>query len=115
MVLARGEVPNDAEFLVLRHQNAVPGDRLWLSAPSRLIPRRRWGEVFAVTPATLLAWHSRPAARKWDYYEPAASRTAVHDSRYPQTRDPHGPGQPDVWSPAGARRAHQAWPVPLQN
>ena len=58
MVLARGEVSKDAELLVLRRQNAVlrrqisrvryqPGDRLWLSALSRLIPRRRWGEVFA--------------------------------------------------------------------
>jgi hypothetical protein len=36
-----------------------PGGRLWLAALSRLIPRRRWGEVFAVTPATLLAWHRR--------------------------------------------------------
>src|ERR1035441_8227914 len=26
-----------------------PADRLWLWALSRLIPRRRWGEVFAVT------------------------------------------------------------------
>ena len=78
MVLARGEVSKDAELLVLRHENAVlrrqisrvryqPGDRLWLAALSRLIPRRRWGEVFAVTPATLLAWHRRLAARKWDY------------------------------------------------
>ena len=66
MVLARREVSKDAELLVLRHENAVlrrqisrvryqPGDRLWLAALSRLIPRRRWGEVFAVTPATLLS------------------------------------------------------------
>jgi transposase len=78
MVLARREVSKDAEFLVLRHENAVlrrqvsrvryqPADRLWLSALSRLIPRRRWGEVFAVTPATLLAWHRRLVTRKWDY------------------------------------------------
>ena len=78
MVLARREVSKDAELLVLRHENAMlrrqisrvryqPADRLWLSALSRLIPRRRWGEVFAVTPATLLAWHRRLAARKWDY------------------------------------------------
>jgi hypothetical protein len=40
---------------------------MWLSALSRLIPRRRWGEVFAVTPATLLAWHRRLVTRKWDY------------------------------------------------
>ena len=44
-----------------------PADRLWLSALSRLIPRRRRGEVFAVTPATLLAWHRRLVTRKWDY------------------------------------------------
>ena len=78
MVMARREASNDAELLVLRHENAVlrrqigrvryqPGDRLWLAALSRLIPRRRWGEVFAVTPATLLAWHRRLVTRKWDY------------------------------------------------
>jgi putative transposase len=32
----------------------------------RLIPRRRWAGVFPVTPATLLAWHRRLAARKYD-------------------------------------------------
>ena len=77
-VLARDRVSKDAELLVLRHENAVlrrqagrvsykPGDRLWLAALSRLVPRRRWGEVFTVTPATLLAWHRRLVARKWDY------------------------------------------------
>jgi hypothetical protein len=77
-VLTRDEVSKDAELLVLRHENAVlrrqagrlcyqPGDRLWLAALSRLIPRRRWGEVFQVTPSTLLAWHRRLVARKWDY------------------------------------------------
>jgi putative transposase len=78
MVLARREVSKDAELLVLRHENAVlrrqisrvryrPADRLWLAALSRLIPRRRWGEMFTVTPATLLAWHRRLVGRKWDY------------------------------------------------
>ena len=78
MVRARREVSKDAELLVLRHENAVlrrqigrvryqPGDRLWLAALSRLIPRHCWGEVFAVTPATLLAWHRRLVAGKWDY------------------------------------------------
>jgi putative transposase len=78
MVLARHEVSKDAELWVLRHENAVlrrqigrvryqPADRLWLAALSRLIPRQRWGEVFAVTPGTLLAWHRRLVARKWDY------------------------------------------------
>src|SRR5216683_5365365 len=78
MVLTRHQVSKDAELLVLRHENAVlrrqvgrvryePGARLWLAALSRLVPRRRWGEVFMVTPATMLAWHRRLAARKWDY------------------------------------------------
>ena len=64
-VLTRRQVSKDAGLLVLRHENAVlrrqigrvryrPGDRLWLAAVSRLVPRRRWGEVFTVTPATLL-------------------------------------------------------------
>jgi hypothetical protein len=77
MVLARRETSRDAGFLVLQHENAVlrrqagrvryqPGDRLWLSALSRLIRRRRWGEVFAVTPATLLAWHRRLVTRTRD-------------------------------------------------
>jgi transposase len=48
----------------VRYQPAGP---LWLAALSRLIPRRRWGEVFAVTPATLLAWHRRLVTRKWDH------------------------------------------------
>jgi len=33
----------------------------------RLIPRHRWREAFGVTPATLLDWHRRLVARKWDY------------------------------------------------
>ena len=77
VVLARREASKDAELLVLRHENMMlrrqmgrvryePAGRLWLAALSRLILRRRWGEVFAVTPATLLAWHRRLVARKWD-------------------------------------------------
>jgi putative transposase len=77
-VLSRGQVSKDAELLVLRHENAVlrrqigrvryqPADRLWLATLSGLVPRGRWGAVFPVTPATLLAWHRRLVARKWDY------------------------------------------------
>jgi putative transposase len=76
-VLSRGQASKDAGVLVLRHENAVlrrqvgrvryeQGGRLWLAALSRLVPRRRRGEVFAVTPATLLAWHRRLVAREWD-------------------------------------------------
>ena len=30
------------------------------------MPRRRWADVFPVTPATLLAWHRKLAAKKYD-------------------------------------------------
>jgi putative transposase len=45
----------------------LAGQASRLAALSRLVPRRRWGEVFPVTPATVLAWHRRLVARKWDY------------------------------------------------
>lgn len=77
-MLARKRLSKDAELLVLRHENAVlrrqvgrvrykPADRLWLAALSRLVPRRRREQVFPVTPAALLAWYRRLAARKSDY------------------------------------------------
>jgi putative transposase len=77
-VLVRRDLSKDVELLALRHQNAVlhrqvsrvrytPADRVWLAALSRLVPRRRWAEIFPVTPATILAWHRRLVARKWDY------------------------------------------------
>ncbi len=77
VLLCRGDRAKDAELLVLRHENAVlrrhagrarneAADRAWLAALARLIPRRRWSEVFPVTPATLLAWHRRLAAGKYD-------------------------------------------------
>jgi hypothetical protein len=78
-VLARSDLSKDAELLVLRHKNQVlrrqlsgrpqwdHADRLWLAALSRLVSRRRWPEVFPVTPATILRWHRDLVARKWDY------------------------------------------------
>jgi putative transposase len=77
-VLMRQDLSKDAELLVLRHENTVlrrqvvrvcytPVDRAWLTALSRLVPRRRWAEVFAVTPATVLVWHRKLVSRKWDY------------------------------------------------
>ncbi len=77
VLLCRGDQTKDAELLVLRHENAVlrrhagrvryePADRVWFTALARLMPRRRWIAVFPVTPATLLAWHRRLAAKKYD-------------------------------------------------
>jgi putative transposase len=77
-VLLRRNTAKGAE-LVLRHENAIlrrqlkgpvryePADRFWLSALSSLIPRCRWSNIFPVTPGTLLTWHRRLLANKWDY------------------------------------------------
>jgi transposase len=45
---------------------ATLADRVWLAALARLLPRRRWTEIFPITPATLLAWHRKLAGRKYD-------------------------------------------------
>ncbi|WP_200824100.1 helix-turn-helix domain-containing protein [Nonomuraea solani] len=76
-LLFRSDVSKEAELLVLRHENAVlrrqvprvrhePADRLWLAALSSLIPRRRWAKIFSISPATLLTWHRKLVANKWD-------------------------------------------------
>ena len=73
----RGDRVEAAELLVLRHENAVlrrhigcgryePADRVWFAGLARLLPRRRWTEIFPVTPATLLAWHRKLAAARYD-------------------------------------------------
>jgi putative transposase len=76
-LLSRGDRAKDAELLALRHENAVlrrnagrvrydATDRAWFAALAPFIPRRRWAGIFPVTPATVLAWHRRLAARKYD-------------------------------------------------
>jgi putative transposase len=61
-VLVRSDLSKDMELLVLRHENQVlrrqlsgrlrwdHADRVWLAALSRMVSRRRWAEVFPVTP-----------------------------------------------------------------
>jgi putative transposase len=77
VLVFRGDLAKDAELLVFRHENAVlrrqagrvryePDDRAWFAALARLVPRRSWAKVFPVTPATLLAWHRRLVAKKYD-------------------------------------------------
>jgi len=77
VLMLRGNRAKDAELLVLRHENTVlrwnadrirnePADRAWFAALASFIPRRQWARVFPVTPATLLAWHRRLVARKYD-------------------------------------------------
>jgi putative transposase len=77
VLVFRSDLAKDAELLMLRRENAVlrrhagrvryePAGRAWFAALARLVPRGRWAEVFPVSPAALLAWHRRLAAKKYD-------------------------------------------------
>lgn len=55
-VLVRSDMSKEAELLVLRHENAIlrrhvsrpryqPADRIWFTALSRFVPRRRCAAV----------------------------------------------------------------------
>ena len=92
VMLVRRDLSKDAELLVLRHENAVlrrqvsrvrytPADRVWLAALSRLLPRRRWAEIFPVTPVTILAWH-----RSWSRGDGTTPHAASPDVHRPQRR-----------------------------
>ena len=118
-LLFRSDLAKDAELLVLRHENAVlrrhagrvryePADRAWFAALARLLPRRRWAEIFPVTPATLLAWHRRLAARKYDTSKrrkPGRPPTVPGIARLVV---PPGEGESAVGTPPDPRRAGQA-------
>jgi hypothetical protein len=117
VLMSRGDQAKSAELLVLRHQNAVlrrnagrirydAADRAWFAVLTRFIPRRRWAEVFPVTPTTLLAWHRRLAA---------GNTTRASDA-CPAGRRRSGasPGSPSAWrtrTRSGATGAFTAsWP-----
>jgi putative transposase len=74
----------EVEILVLRHQAKVPsrkagspklrrGDRIFLAAASRILPRDRWS-CFIVTPSSLLRWHRELVRRKWTYRRKSTGR-----------------------------------------
>jgi putative transposase len=77
MVLLRSDpLSKEVELLVLRHENQVLRrqvrgwpqrdylDRLWLASLSRLLHRRRWAQIFPVTPVRILRWHRSLVACK---------------------------------------------------
>jgi hypothetical protein len=113
VLLFRTDMTKDAELLVLRHENAVlrrhvgrvryePSDRVWFAALARLLPCRRWAEIFPVD--------TRDAAG----LAPQAGREQVRHEQWPQARPPvDGPGhRPPCRSPregesaVGYRRIH---------
>jgi putative transposase len=83
----RSEFAKDVELLVLRHQLAVlprqqprpclrPADRAFLTALSRILPRRSC-QGLIVTPQTLLRWHRQLVRRRWTQPQRAAGRPPV--------------------------------------
>ncbi|MGW3690256.1 hypothetical protein ACWD7C_39935 [Streptomyces sp. NPDC005134] len=109
----RSRAAKGAEVLALRHENTVlrrqiarvhyePADRIWLTVLSRLVPRERWRQVFAVTPTTLLAWHRQLIARKWTF-------TARRRPGRPRTALTSGwPGRTAAGATAGSRASSPA-------
>ena len=86
-----GDRAKEIEIVVLRHQVAVlrrqadrpdlnDGDRVLLTALSRLLPRSSWDSFF-VTPAMLMRWHRRLISRKWTY--PHMSRSSLNTAGHP--------------------------------
>ena len=90
VLLARGDASKDLEIVVLRHELSIlrrqaprpaftPGDRLLLSAFSRVLSRRSW-HVFLVRPETLLRWHRRLVGKQWTYPHRSLGRPPVDEA-----------------------------------
>jgi putative transposase len=101
VLLFRRDLTKEAELLVLRHENTVlrwqagrirhePADRVWFTALTQLIARRRWAQVFPVTPATLLAWHHKLTARKYGTSRQRKTRAPAYASGHRPPGHPHG-------------------------
>ena len=84
VIRLRSEHSKDLELVVVRHQLEVlrrqvkrpqlrQGDRIFLAAASRVLPRNRW-RAFCVTPTTLLRWHRGLVARRWTYRRRGSGR-----------------------------------------
>ena len=77
----------ELELLVLRHELMVlrrkvgrpklrRSDKVFLTALSRVLPRRRWSS-FIVAPGTLLRWHGELVKRKWTFKTRPVGRPSV--------------------------------------
>ena len=118
VLVFRTDLAKDAELLVLRHENALlrrhvgrvhyePADRVWLAALARLIPPNRWAEVFPVTPATLLAWHRRLPAKKYDTSKRRKPGLLLDGPGHRPAHRPPGEGESAMGAPSDPRRTDE--------
>ncbi len=108
----------DLEIVVLRHQLAIlccqvkrpvyrRTDRAFLTAASRLLPRRMW-HSFMVRPETLLRWHRELVAKEVDQTSPAARQTGDL-SRGQDPGSAPRPGRIRGGGTIGSRANSSAW------
>jgi hypothetical protein len=98
-------VVNDEQLAVLRilidRRRSL---RLWPAALSRLVNRRRWAEIFPVTPGHDLALAPQPGRPQVHLHRPASARATVH-GRFDQDADsPDGAGESDLGASADPGR-----------
>jgi hypothetical protein len=115
VLVFRKELAKEVELLVLRYENAVlrrhagriryePADRLWFTALTRLIPRRRWAEVFPVTPATLLGLAPQAGSEKVRHEQTAQPRPPARHAQHRPPCRPPGERESAVGLPPDPRR-----------
>ena len=114
-VLVRRDLSKDAELLVLRQENTVlrrqlarvrytPADRMWLAALSRLLPRRRWAEVFPDPSGHDPGLASQAARQDAGLPRTPPARTSPDRSGDQEAHRPPGDREPELGTPAQAGR-----------
>jgi len=89
---------------MLRHENAVlrrhatrvryePANRVWFTALARLIPRRRWTDIFPRPASDAAGLAQKTGSEKIRHEQPAQARPAAG-----------GPPASPAWSPAWRRK-----------
>jgi hypothetical protein len=120
-VLMRRELSKDAELLVLRHENAVlrrqisrvsctAADRAWLAALSRLLPRRRWAEVFPGYTRHDPGLASQAGLTHMGLHRPPPTRTSTDRSSDQEPGHSHGCRESHLGTPEGTGRTGPARP-----
>ena len=119
VVLARGDHAAAAEVLVLRHENAVlrrhagrvryePADRAWFAALARIVSRRRWAEVFPVTPRDTPGLAPQAGREEVRHERTAQARPSSDGSWYQASGAAPGTRESAVGSPPDPGRAGEA-------